>query len=184
MANVYFSQEVMEKDRCESKLNNCNALKLPTTDNGVQFSQHPPIDHFTSPTTSVMLMNSYFDFIYAKALCEVKSMTVRKHCYGCQTNHPSQIEHDCIMKTHENDEEEIEFYFENMLQEVNEMDIIRSWLDIMSISNISQDVINLHKQVIESRDFLQIMKTNQWKSKMKKMLLTIIKIEDRLFPKN
>jgi len=150
-----------------------------TTVDGIQFTQ-PPIDHSTQPSNVMLLMNSYFDFIYAKALCEVKCMTVRKNCYGCQINHPSQREHDCIMKTN-NDEYEIDFYFEEMLKEVKEEDIIRSWLEVMCISNISSQTVALHKQVLESKDFLEVMKTDQWKSKMKRMVLTIIQIEDRLF---
>lgn len=68
-----------------------------------------------------------------------------------------------------------------MLKEVREMDIIKAWEEMMAISNISSEMVNLHKRVTESRDFLEMMKTQQWKNKMKKMVLTINRIEDRLF---
>lgn len=77
----------------------------------------------------------------------------------------------------DNEENQIEFCSEKML-EVNEKDNIRSWEDVMSISNISPAVVNLHKGVVESKDFLETMKTNQWKAKMKRMVLTILRIED------
>jgi hypothetical protein len=145
---------------------------------GVEFSSPPQLDISTS--ASVMMMRSYFDFLYAKALCEVKTMTVRKNCYGCQTNHPSQREHDCLMIC-DDEEYQLEFYFEDMLKEVDENAIIRSWEEMMAISNITPEMVFLHKRVIESKDFLAIMKTDQWKAKMKKMVLTITQIEDRLF---
>lgn len=64
---------------------------------------------------------------------------------------------------------------------MREMDIIKAWEEMMAISNISSEMVNLHKRVTESRDFLEMMKTQQWKNKMKKMVLTINRIEDRLF---
>ncbi|KAH3890218.1 hypothetical protein DPMN_014291 [Dreissena polymorpha] len=52
-------------------------------------------------------------------------MTVRKNCYGCQINHPSQREHDCLMIC-DGEEYQLEFYFEDMLKEVDENAILRS----------------------------------------------------------
>lgn len=56
-----------------------------------------PINHCTPPATNVLLMNSYFDFIYAKAIIGVRDVVVKSKCYGCLIDHPSQSEHDCIM---------------------------------------------------------------------------------------
>jgi hypothetical protein len=81
----------------------------------------------------------------------------------------------------DDEEYQLEFYFEDMLKEVDENAIIRSWEEMMAISNITPEMVFLHKRVIESKDFLAIMKTDQWKAKMKKMVLTITQIEDRLF---
>lgn len=162
---------------CERSDESCDSMTVNVDE--TEFTP-VPIDHSTPVSTSVMLMNSYFDFVYAKALCQVKGTAVRKNCYGCQMNHPSQKQHDCIMIT-DDDEYQIDFYFEEMLKEVNEKDIIQSWEDIVRVSNISPEVIDLHKLVISSEDFLQMMKTEQWRSKMKRMVLTINRLEDRLF---
>ena len=142
-----------------------------------------PVDHSITNGAVVMLMRSYFDFVYAKALLGVKRLARKKHCYGCSIDHPSQTQHDCIMDLEEEGDEEyyIDFYFDTMLKEVNEDDILKSWGDIMKISNISPGVIEIHKMVISSKDFLAIMKTDQWQRKMKRMVLTIMRLEDRLF---
>ena len=58
-----------------------------------------------------------------------------------------------------------------MLKVVDEDGILKSWEDLIRITNISPDVIDLHKKVISSKDFLAVMKTDQWKNKMKKMVL-------------
>ncbi|KAH3841513.1 hypothetical protein DPMN_114978 [Dreissena polymorpha] len=78
----------------------------------------------------------------------------------------------------DDEEYQLEFYFEDMLKEVDENAKIRSWEEMMAISNITPGMVCLHKRVIESKDFLAIMKTDQWKAKMKKMVLTITQIED------
>lgn len=56
-----------------------------------------PINYCTPASSSAMLMNSYFDFVYAKALPGVKHKVIQMNCYGCLVDHPSEHQHDCIM---------------------------------------------------------------------------------------
>jgi hypothetical protein len=143
---------------------------------------HVTINHCTPPATSVMLMNSYFDFVYAKALINVKSMIVKKHCYGCFKDHPSQTQHDCIMSDlMYDDEQAYDFYFEEMLLEVDETKVLQAWEVLVQGLNLSHEVIYLHKQVLANKDFREVMKTKLWKSKMKKTIQTILHAEHRLF---
>ena len=159
------SQDIYENEHCDSKTNVMDTTEI-----------------YTPVSTSVALMNSYFDFVYAKALCEVMGMVTRQLCYGCQMDLPSQKDHDCIMDTDPDDDEyKIERYFSDMLNAVNEKNILQSWEEIVRISNISSEMIDLHKLLLESNDYLQIMKTERWCEKMKRMVLTINRIEDRLF---
>lgn len=143
-----------------------------------------PIDHAAQPATSVMLMNSYFDFIYAKALCEVKGLAMKKSCYGCEINHPSQTHHDCLMDWNNDDDDEyrLDMYFDKMLEVVDENSVLQSWEDIIKISNISPDILEMHKMVISSTNFLTLMKTDKWRTKMKRMVTVITRLENRLFP--
>ena len=142
-----------------------------------------PIDHCSQTRTSVMLMNSYFDFMYAKALLSVKDTTIKRSCHGCEIDHPSQRQHDCIMRMDNEDAEEyyIDFYFDDILKAVDESVILQAWEDIVRISNISSAMIDLRKMVISSRDFLEMMKTDHWKEKMRRMVLTIYRLENRFF---
>lgn len=171
----FTNEQYSDDERVDSMLTNYDEREFDNV----------PIDHATAPSTSVMIMNSYFDFIYAKALYEIKGVTMKKSCYGCEINHPSQTQHDCLMNYAEYDDDDdayrLDLYFEDMLKVVNEQDIIQSWDDIVRVSNISHEIIDLHKMVISSKDFLEVMKTEQWKNKMKKMILTISRLEKRLF---
>ena len=133
-------------------------------------------------STHVMLMNSYFQFVYAKAIINVKHKVVKQKCYGCFIDHPSQSEHDCIMTDLINDDEHAyEFYFEEMLEEVDETKVLLAWEDLVQGLSIPLECITFHKQVISSKDYLAVMKTNEWKKKMKKTIQTILHAEHRLF---
>ena len=175
LGNNTLEKDYTEEERSDSLITEYDETEWETN--------NTPIDHATPPATSVMLMNSYFDFIYAKALFEVKGVAVRKNCFGCQTDHPSQTQHDCLKDVDEYDDDEyrLDFYFEDMLQAVDEQDILHSWEDIIKMSNISPEVIEMYKRVISSKDFLDIMKTKQWQNKMKKVVMTITRRENRLF---
>ena len=73
----------------------------------------------TNTSDSVLLMGSYFDFIYAKALYEVKAATIERSCYGCEINHPSQ--NDCLINDGRNrndvDEYKLDIYFDDRSNE-------------------------------------------------------------------
>ena len=93
---------------------------------------------------------------------------------------PSQTDHDCIME-YEDDNWKLDFYFMDMLNAVDENAILQSWEDIVRISHIPDNIIDLHKMVLTNKDYLDCMKTEVWIMKMKRMVLTISRIEDRLF---
>ena len=130
------------------------------------------------PTTHVMIMNSYFDFIYAKAMYEHLGNTVKRMCQGCEVDHPSQKQHSCVMN---DSQEHIEMYFETLLSAVNEDDILLSWSDTMNALTICPELLALQKLKIYDKDWLSSMKTDQWKAKIEKMILNITQLESRAF---
>ena len=87
---------------------------------------------------------------------------VKLMCYGCEVDHPSQNQHSCIMNDRQ---EHIEMYFEKLLSAVNEDDILLSWSDIMDTLNIFPELLALQKLKIYDKDWLALMKTDQWKQK-------------------
>lgn len=132
-------------------------------------------------TAHVMVMNSYFDFVYAKALYEQLGKIVKQECYGCEVDHPSQVQHSCVM--HDSDEH-VGMYFDLLLAAVNEDLILLSWSEIMESLNICPELLAMQKLKIYDRDWLETMKNEQWQRKMQKMVLSILHIEHRLFQPN
>ena len=129
-------------------------------------------------SSNVIFMDSYFDFIYAKAMHECLPTIIRENCYGCEVDHPSQLQHHCLMYDRE---ESIYMYFEELLSAVNEDDILLSWSEIVDTLDISPELVVLHKLKIYDKDWLATMKSEQWKTKIRKMVLSISHIENRLF---
>ena len=129
-------------------------------------------------SSKVLLMESYFDFLYAKALSEVLQTVVKEQCHGCEIDHPSQVQHSCVM--YEEDDHVI-MYFHDMLKKIDEQSIISVWCDLMNQLDISFELVDLQKQKICCKDWLQTMKTSKWEEKIKETILTIIRYERRLF---
>ena len=74
------SLDIIEDEKCDSMTTNYDEREF--------MKNEVPIDQTTPLSTSVMLMNSYFDFIYAKALCDVKDVTIRKKMLWLSSKSP------------------------------------------------------------------------------------------------
>lgn len=71
--------------------------------------------------------------------------------------------------------------FEDMLQKVDEENILHAWEEMMQAVNILPEIVQLHKKVLSCKTYLSVMKTSQWKKKMKKTIQTILLVEHILF---
>ena len=127
-------------------------------------------------SAQIMLMDSYFDFLYARALYNCLAPTVKQNCYGCEVDHPSQLQHYCLMY---DVEEHIYMYFDDMMAAVDEDNILLSWSEIVDTLDVPPELLAMHKLKIYDKDWLATMKTDQWKTKHRKMLLSITRIERR-----
>lgn len=155
-----------------------NKLDLLSVTNYESEQNSIPTNHCVSPSSNVMLMNSFLDFIYAQTLLEVKHLVIRKRCFKCLIDDSTQ--HNCIMSDLFYDDE-CAIYFEELLSEVDENQIILSWEEMVRKLNISSDIVELHKKVVSSVEYLAVMKTEQWKKKIKKTMQVILNTEHRLF---
>ena len=81
---------------------------------------------------SVSLLQSYFDFYYAKEIRKKMFSVFKARCTGCQNSHLSQMDHACLTLT---DEQQLKLYFENILQDVDESDILKQWNDAVSLTD-------------------------------------------------
>ena len=39
------------------------------------------------------------EFLYNKTILELLNDVVMEYCYGCEVDHPSQVQHTCLMWT-------------------------------------------------------------------------------------
>lgn len=121
------------------------------------------------------LLQSYFDFLYAKELSEKMYSVFRKKCLACQDCRLSQWEHTCLTLS---DEQQLEVYFEDVLREVQELDILVKWDQAASALDIPAGEIELFKLKIFCKDWRDTnMKTFKWRTKMIKMIVEIRLLE-------
>ena len=98
---------------------------------------------------SVSLLQSSFDFYYVKEIRK-KMLEIRKkmlsvfkaRCSGCQNSRLSQMDHACLTLT---DEQQLKLYFENILQDVDESDILKQWNDAVSPTDIPLQLIEMFR---------------------------------------
>ena len=126
---------------------------------------------------TVSLLQSYFDFFYAKELREKMFSVFKRKCFGCQTSSLSQLDHSCLILT---DAHQLELYFEDVLLDVDEADILLKWNDAASVLDISSELIEMFKLKINCKDWRETdMKTVQWRAKMINMTIQLLQIERR-----
>lgn len=128
--------------------------------------------------TNVSLLQSYFDFFYAKEISLKMYSVFKKKCFGCQHSCLSQLDHSCISLTNE---QQLELYFEDVLIEVDESDILLKWNESASALDVSSELIDMYKLKLYCRDWRETdMKTLQWKRKMTKMTVQLLQLEQRI----
>ena len=125
-----------------------------------------------------LLMESYFDFLYAKSLSEVLGIVVKEQCYGCQVDHPSQKHHPCIM---DDEEDHVMMYFHHLVEKIDEQTILSVWCDFINQLDIPKELMDIQKQKMYSEGWLQTLKTDKWEDKIIKLILTTLRCERRLF---
>ncbi|WAR26051.1 hypothetical protein MAR_011755 [Mya arenaria] len=90
--------------------------------------------------SQVSLLESYFDFFYAKEISKNMYLVFRKKCFGCQNACLSQSDHTCLTLT---DKQQLELYFDDILAEVDESDIVLKWNEATSLLDVSVQVLNM-----------------------------------------
>ncbi len=126
----------------------------------------------------VLLLDSYFDFMYALTILSNKRDVVRRICCGCRVEHPSQLQHSCLRETNE---QHVDMYFDEMLKAVDEDVVLHRWCTTVdTLDGISPELLAIYKLKIYCADWRATMKTDKWRNKMKKMTMKLVQLE-RLF---
>lgn len=120
-------------------------------------------------TAHVMKMKSYFGLMYAKAIYDQLDSVVKQQYYGCEVDHPSQVQHNIMLET----KEHTDMYFDQLLSSVSENEIYLSCCEIMEALCTCPELFALQKLKLCDDEWLTTMKTDAWKSKMRRMVLKI-----------
>ena len=123
------------------------------------------------------LLESYFEFFYAQEIVKRTYGVVKKNCSGCQLGCLSQTDHSCLYPR-----EQLESYWEEILGEVDEMEILRKWDSAVSVlRDVSPELVSVYKLKIDCRDWRDTdMKTEAWNSKMYKLSRQLMALKNRV----
>lgn len=124
----------------------------------------------------VQLLDSYFEFFYAKEIVNNMYTVFKSNCVGCQRGKLSQLSHPCLTLS---EYEQLKLYFEDILEKVNEYDVLRKWSTAASANqDISREFVSMYKLKIYCRDWRETdMKTLEWKSKIYKLCCALIRMK-------
>ena len=123
------------------------------------------------------LLESYFDFCYAKSIKDNMLTVFKKKCFGCLHDSLSQTDHTCLTFSRK---EQLELYFDEVLQHLDENEILRQWEETVS-SFANADFVNLYKLKFYCRDWRETdMRCATWKTKMVKLVFELFQLENRL----
>lgn len=128
-------------------------------------------------SNKVSLMQSYFDFFYAKEISRIMYTVFKKKCEGCQHSCLSQMDHTCLTLSNK---QLLELYFEDILNIIDECDILMRWEASISALDVSPELLEMYKLKIYCKDWRETdMKTSNWKTKMINMTVQLLKLERR-----
>lgn len=124
----------------------------------------------------VLLLDSYFDFFYAKAITSSMYSVFKKMCFGCKKGYLSQMDHSCLSLS---DREQLELYFDDIIKVIDEDEILIKWNEAVScMADISPALIAMYKLKIDCKDWRTAdMKNQSWKSKTIKMVFQILRLD-------
>jgi hypothetical protein len=127
----------------------------------------------------VKLLQSYFEFFYAKEIMSKMYKVFKINCSGCQQGELSQLNHPCLSLT---DYEQLELNLDDILDEVNESVILKNWDSAVSVmQNISPELKEMYKLKIYCQDWRDTdMKTTVWKSKMYRLTCELIQLKNNV----
>lgn len=91
-------------------------------------------------------------------------------------DHPSQIQHQCVMWS---EEEKIQLCFEDMLQKVDENAILQKWDETVNdLECVSPEIVAAYKLKVFCDEWRSNeMKTPSWKEYICQMVIRLAKLE-------
>lgn len=82
------------------------------------------------------LVQHTLQFLYARTVLEILPKVVTESCYGCDVNHPSQVQHTCLMWSRT---EHLDTYFDIAFKRIDEKDIVSKLINQVELMEIPLD---------------------------------------------
>lgn len=133
------------------------------------------MEHINEQQRRQMLQS--YNLIFALELLDVLSPIVIEQCYGCSVDHPSQVQHSCIM---ESKLSHLWMYFDLAMDKVNLGTVFEKWQKEILFLNVSVESMKMLKELIESDDWKEKHFTTISKEEICKLCENAIKVETRL----
>ena len=146
---------------------------VPSSSNSATYVTTEPSESTTNTTTSACKANITIDYsvnamkktLARHIACGVDELT-KLRCYGCEKDHPSQRQHDCLLPEYIL----IDMYFDEALEKVNSTALIRDWLTLLLEVNLTQSDVAL-EQLNAVKTWLEEYPSEQWRNDVKRMIL-------------
>ncbi len=128
--------------------------------------------------SSVLCLESYFHFLYAKELTDIMWDVFRKRCAGCKNGCLPQTRHTCL--THYVTEN-INLHFDEIVSNIDEDDVVRKWIHHTDrLRNVTKEVRDMYRLKLSCKDWRATdMKTHLWKHRIIKIATNIYNFEKR-----
>jgi hypothetical protein len=81
-----------------------------------------------------LLISNIFHLVYAEQCVTPIYAERKEQCYGCETNHPSQIHHDCLMLS---EEESWNLFYDNAKDAVDAEEVWKHVLGVCYMKDIT-----------------------------------------------
>ena len=125
----------------------------------------------------VTTLDSVLNFCYAEQIFKNTNEVANSKCRGCEVDHPSQTRHQCLMLCQYG---KLEFYFEDILESIDQYEVIRKWKQQVSVMNIPSDFVDMYSLKVNCKDWRETsLKTDEWKEKIYLIAQRLITLENR-----
>ena len=106
---------------------------------------------------------------YAVYLKRVIPDVAKELCYGCQVNHPSQVQHDvCLMM---DDEERIDYCLEMAMTLLNESKVLKLFRRVSSLDKCFLEPTYIYEKEWRS----QLWKDDEWRKMVRQEILNLVR---------
>ena len=87
------------------------------------------------------------------------------------------MDHACLTLT---DEQQLKLFFEDIIKDVDESDILKQWNDAVSLTHIPLQLIEMFRLKLYCLDWRETdMKSAQWRNRMIDMTVRLLQLEAR-----